>query len=279
MSHPTSIINEELGPLPTKAPQLSKNVNDLFSLKGKVASVTGSSGGIGWAVAEAYAQAGADVAVWYNSKNADAKAEYLTKTYGVKSKAYKCNISDPEDVERVIGQIEKDFGTIDVFVANAGVPWTDGRSIEADGYDSWKKVVDLDLNGVYYCAKTVGKIFKKHGKGSLVLTASMSGHIVNVPQMQAPYNAAKAGVLHLGKSLAIEWAPFARVNTISPGYIATEISDFVPAEVKAKWWQLIPLGREALPQELVGAYLYFASDASTYTTGSDLLVDGGYSAP
>ena len=107
----------------------------------------------------------------------------------------------------------------------------------------------------------------------------MSGHIVNVPQMQAPYNAAKAGVLHLGKSLAIEWAPFARVNTISPGYIATEISDFVPAEVKAKWWQLIPLGREALAQELVGAYLYFASDASTYTTGSDLLVDGGYSAP
>lgn len=279
MTNVTSVINDAVGPLPTKAPQLSKNVNDLFSLKGKVASVTGSSGGIGWAIAEAYAQAGADVAVWYNSKNADAKAEYLAKTYGVRSKAYKCNISDPEDVEKVIGQIEKDFGTIDVFVANAGVPWTDGRSIEVDGYDSWKKVVDLDLNGVYYCAKTVGKIFKKNGKGSLIFTASMSGHIVNVPQLQAPYNAAKAGVLHLSKSLAVEWAPFARVNTISPGYIVTEISDFVPEETKGKWWQLIPLGREGLPQELVGAYLYFASDASTYTTGSDLLVDGGYSAP
>lgn len=279
MSPPMSVINEQVGPLPTKAPQLSKNVNDLFSLKGKVASVTGSSGGIGWAVAEAYAQAGADVAVWYNSKNADAKAEYLTKTYGVKSQAYKCNISDPKDVEKVIGQIEKDFGSIDVFVANAGVPWTDGRSLEVEGYDSWKRVIDLDLNGVYYCAKEVGKVFKKQGKGSLVLTASMSGHIVNVPQMQAPYNAAKAGVLHLGKSLAVEWAPFARVNTISPGYIATEISDFVSHEVKIKWWQLIPLGREAIPQELVGAYLYFASDASTYTTGSDLLVDGGYAAP
>lgn len=279
MTNVTSVINDAVGPLPTKAPQLSKNVNDLFSLKGKVASVTGSSGGIGWAVAEAYAQAGADVAVWYNSKNADAKAEYLAKTYGVRSKAYKCNISDPEDVEKVIGQIEKDFGTIDVFVANAGVPWTDGRSIEVDGYDSWKKVVDLDLSGVYYCAKTVGKIFKKNGKGSLIFTASMSGHIVNVPQLQAPYNAAKAGVLHLSKSLAVEWAPFARVNTISPGYIVTEISDFVPDETKGKWWQLIPLGREGLPQELVGAYLYFASDASTYTTGSDLLVDGGYSAP
>lgn len=279
MTNVTSVINDAVGPLPTKAPQLSKNVNDLFSLKGKVASVTGSSGGIGWAIAEAYAQAGADVAVWYNSKNADAKAEYLAKTYGVRSKAYKCNISDPEDVEKVIGQIEKDFGTIDVFVANAGVPWTDGRSIEVDGYDSWKKVVDLDLSGVYYCAKTVGKIFKKNGKGSLIFTASMSGHIVNVPQLQAPYNAAKAGVLHLSKSLAVEWAPFARVNTISPGYIVTEISDFVPEETKGKWWQLIPLGREGLPQELVGAYLYFASDASTYTTGSDLLVDGGYSAP
>lgn len=277
MSEPVSYINEELGPLPTQPPKLSKNVNDLFSLKGKVASVTGSSGGIGYAVAEAYAQAGADVAIWYNSKNADSKAEYLAKTYGVKSKAYKCNISDPDDVEKVVNTIEKDFGTIDIFVANAGVPWTEGRSVDVEGYDAWKKVVDLDLSGVYYCAKAAGKIFKKHGKGSLVLTASMSGHIVNVPQMQAPYNAAKAGVLHLGKSLAIEWAPFARVNTISPGYIATEISNFVPRETKTKWWQMIPLGREALPQELVGAYLYFASDASTYTTGSDLLVDGGYS--
>lgn len=274
-----SYINEDLGPLPTKPPKKISNVMDLFSLKGKVASVTGSSGGIGWAVAEAFAQAGADVAIWYNSKPAEEKAEYLTKTYGVRAKAYKCNVSDHKDVERVVQQIESDFGQLDVFVANAGVPWTEGSCIDVDGVESWQKIVDLDLSGVYYCAKAAGRIFKKNGKGSFIITASMSGHIANVPQFQAPYNAAKAACIHLAKSLAIEWAPFARVNSISPGYILTDILDFVPAEMKAKWHLMIPLGREAEAQELVGAYLYFASDASTYTTGTDLLVDGGYCAP
>ncbi|KAK6200953.1 uncharacterized protein RJT21DRAFT_30443 [Scheffersomyces amazonensis] len=276
----TSQINPAVGPLPTKAPKLASNVLDLFSLKGKVATVTGSSGGIGYAVAEAFAQAGADVSIWYNSKPAEGKAEYLSKTYGIKAKAYKADIANADEVEKTIYQIEKDFGRIDIFVANAGIPWTDGACIDADPkYESWKKVWDVDVNGVYYCAHTIGKIFKKQGKGSLIFTASMSGHIANVPQLQAPYNAAKAAVIHLSKSLAIEWAPFARVNSISPGYIITDIADFVPQEMKEKWWQIIPLGREALPQELVGAYLYLASDASTYTTGADILVDGGYCAP
>lgn len=104
----------------------------------------------------------------------------------------------------------------------------------------------------------------------------MSATIVNVPQLQAAYNAAKAGVKHLSKSLAVEWAPFARVNSVSPGYIATKLSSFADPDVKAKWLQLTPLGREANPRELVGAYLYLASDASSYTTGADLNVDGGY---
>ncbi|KAI5965880.1 SOU1 [Candida pseudojiufengensis] len=279
MSEIKSYCNEELGPLPTKTPELPKNVMDMFSLKGKVASVTGSSGGIGFAVAEAFAQAGADVAIWYNSHSADDKAEYLEKTYGVKSKAYKCNISDPNSVEEVIKQQEQDFKTIDVFVANAGVAWTEGPEINVKGYDSWNKIINTDLNGVYYCAHNVGQIFKKHGKGSLIITSSMSGTIVNIPQLQAAYNAAKAACTHLAKSLAVEWAPFARVNAISPGYIATEISEFVDKDMKAKWWQLIPLGREADPRELIGIYLYMASDASTYTTGSNVLVDGGYSCP
>jgi sorbose reductase len=102
----------------------------------------------------------------------------------------------------------------------------------------------------------------------------MSGHIVNIPQAQAVYNAAKSAVIHFCKSLAVEWAGFARVNTVSPGYIATEISGFVPAETKKIWHQKTPMGREGLANELKGAYLYFASDASTYTTGSDLICDG-----
>lgn len=275
----TSVINEEIGTLPAKGPQTGKTIQDLFSLKGKVASVTGSSTGIGWAVAEAYAQAGADVAIWYNSTPADDKAKYLQEKYGIKSKAYKCNVSDYEAVQSTVKQIEEDFGALDVFVANAGVPWTQGRSIEVEGLGDWQKILDLDLSGVYYCAKAVGPIFKKNGHGSLIITASMSGHIVNVPQLQAPYNAAKAACIHLARSLAVEWAPFARVNSISPGYILTDISQFCPEEMKGRWHSLIPMGREGETQELVGAYVYFASDASTYTTGTDLLVDGGYCAP
>ncbi|CAI5759370.1 unnamed protein product [Candida verbasci] len=275
-----SYCNAEVGPLPTKEPKIPNNILDAFSLKGKVASVTGSSGGIGWAVAEGYAQAGADVCIWYNSHPADDKAEYLEKTYGIKSKAYKCNINDPKLVEAVIFQQEKDFGKIDIFVANAGIAWTWGPEINVnDDFEKWRKVVDLDLNAVYYCAHAIGKIFREQGHGSLVITSSMSASIVNIPQMQAAYNAAKAGVKHLSKSLAVEWAAFARVNSVSPGYIATHLSAFAEPEVKNKWLQLIPLGREANPKELVGAYLYLASDASTYTTGCDLAVDGGYTVP
>jgi sorbose reductase len=279
MSESLKTLYTGVGPLPRPYPKLAKNVLDLFSLKGKVASITGGSTGIGWAVAEAYAQAGADVAIWYNSHPCEDKAAYLEKTYGVKAKAYKVLITDADQVAASIAQIHKDFGKIDIFVANAGVPWTAGPLIDAKGHDEWNKVVDIDLNGVYYCAKEIGRIFRDQGFGSLIMTASISGHIANYPQMQACYNAVKAGVIHFGKSLALEWSGFARVNTISPGYIATDISDFLPKEIRNQWWRAIPMGREALPEELVGAYLYFASDASTYTTGADIRIDGGYTAP
>jgi sorbose reductase len=268
-----------LGPLPRPYPKLAPSVLDLFSLKGKVASVTGSSTGIGLAVAEAYAQAGADVCLWYNSHDATSTAERISRTYGVRAKAYKVNLLTAEGVEEAIEQQVKDFGKIDVFVANAGVPWQKGPLIDQPDDKEWQKVVELDFNAVYRCVKYAGRVFKRQGHGSLIMTASMSGHIVNYPQMQACYNAVKAAIIHLGKSLAVEWSGFARVNTISPGYIATEISDFIPRETKAIWWRATPLGREGDPRELVGAYLYFASDASTYTTGSDLRVDGGYAAP
>jgi sorbose reductase len=104
----------------------------------------------------------------------------------------------------------------------------------------------------------------------------MSGHIANFPQEQTSYNVAKAGCIHMARSLANEWRDFARVNSISPGYIDTGLSDFVPKETQQLWHSMIPLGRDGLAKELKGAYVYFASDASTYTTGADLLIDGGY---
>lgn len=261
---------------PTDTPKIASNVLDLFSLKGKVASITGSSTGIGLEVAKAYAQAGADVAIWYNSTPADDKAKEISELYNVKCKAYKVSLTDFKSINTAITQIVEDFGKIDIFVSNAGIAWKSGALLDQEDDDEWNKVIDLDFNSIYHLSKSIGRVFKKQGYGSYIITASMSGHIVNIPQFQSGYNAAKAGILHFARSIAVEWAEFARVNTISPGYISTDLTKFADLELKKVWWSLIPMGREGSPKELVGAYLYLASDASSYTTGSDIRVDGGY---
>ena len=254
---------------------------DLFSLKGKVACISGASSGIGAAVAEAFAQAGADLAVWYNSHPALVEtARDLANTYHVRVVAYKCPVDDEQQVQATIARVITEFGRIDVFVANAGVAWHEGPLLDAQrrsvADQEWNRIIQTDFQGVYYCSKYVGEVFQRQQHGSLVVTASMSGHVVNVPQLQAAYNAAKAAVVHLSRSLAVEWAGFARVNSVSPGYIATPISKFADLKTRQRWLELTPVGREGVPRELVGAYLYLASDASTFTTGTDIIVDGGY---
>ena len=199
--------------------------------------------------------------------------------------AYQVNVTAASAVDAAIrSQVSEFNNRLDVFVANSGVPWQEG-ALTSGSLEHYRKVVTTDLDGTFYCARTAGQIFlaqKESGSvpgfkyGSFIATASMSGHIVNIPQLQAAYNAAKAGVIQMCKSLAVEWVRFARVNSVSPGYMATEISDFIDAEVKGMWRDKIPMGREGEPEELKGAYLYLASDASSYTTGEDILVDGGY---
>jgi sorbose reductase len=142
--------------------------------------------------------------------------------------------------------------------------------------EAWDHVIQIDLNGTAYCAKAVGAHFRKQGSGSFVITASMSGHIANYPQEQTSYNVAKAGCIHMARSLANEWRDFARVNSISPGYIDTGLSDFVEQKTQDLWKSMIPLGRNGDAKELKGAYVYLVSDASTYTTGADIVIDGGY---
>lgn len=259
-------------------PSLSNSVFEMFSMKGKTVIITGASGGIAHEVARGLAEAGANLSLWYHVNDSAIKlSEELNKKYSIKSEAYKVNIKSYDEVEHYVKQTISDFGNLDVMIANAGI------SAKAGGLDQtldeWHNVVDTDFNGAYYCARAAGKIFKEQAKGNLIFTASMSGHIANVPQQQACYNAAKAGVIHLAKSLAVEWASFARVNSVSPGYIDTEISGDCPFEMKEAWFERIPMGRDADPRELKGIYLYLASDASTYTTGSDFIVDGGYCCP
>lgn len=272
-----SICNVDIGPLPARDPVLKPNIMDLFRLTGKSAVVTGGARGIGLVIVEAYLQAGCDrIAIVDYAPNDVLMARFQEHYPAAKVEYYQCDVRKAELVRLVISAIASSFSTIDIFVANAGIAWTSGALIDQETDDEWDNVINVDLNGVYHCAKNIGRIFRDQGYGSLVMTALMLAHIVNVPQLQAAYNVAKAGVLHLAKSLAVEWAPFARVNSVSPGYISTELLDFVPEDIKQKWYSVTPKGRQGTPRELCGAYLYFASDASTYTTGSDLKVDGGY---
>lgn len=251
---------------------------DLFNMKGKVVVVTGASGprGMGIEAARGCAEMGADVIITYASRKEGAvkNVEELIKDYGVKAEAYKCNVSDYNDVQRFVDEVVSKYGKIDAFVANAGA--TADAGVIDGTVEQWNKVINIDLNGTAYCAKAVGTQFKKQGHGSFVITASMSGHIVNYPQEQTSYNVAKAGCIHMAKSLANEWRDFARVNSISPGYIDTGLSDFIDQETQALWRSFIPMGRNGDAKELKGAYVYLCSDASTYTTGADIVIDGGY---
>ncbi|KAK0626519.1 sorbitol utilization protein SOU2 [Immersiella caudata] len=277
----------------TEAPRAG-SVLPLFSLKGKTAVVSGAAAGIGLAIAETFAEAGANVAIWYNSnKIAVQRAAEIEKNYGVKCRAYPVNVTSYSAVETAINNIVTEFnGRLDIFVANSGIPWTDGPSLDGP-VENFNKVLTTNVDGVFNCARAAGLHWRRqkregttldgrklenYSQGSFIATASMSGHVVNLPQLQAPYNASKAAVIHLVKSLAVEWVGFARANTVSPGYIKTEISDFCSPEVKRVWHDKIPMGREGETVELKGAYLYLASDASSYTTAADLTVDGGYCA-
>jgi len=256
----------------------ASSLKDLLSLKGKVIVITGASGprGMGIEAARGCAEMGGDVAITYSSRKegADKNVEELTKAYGVKVKAYKCDVGNYADVEKLVTDVAKDFGHIDAFIANAGR--TADAGVIDGSVDDWNKVIQTDLNGTAYCAKAVGPYFKAQGHGSFVITASMSGHIANFPQEQTSYNVAKAGCIHMARSLANEWRGFARANSISPGYIDTGLSDFVDKQTQDLWNTMIPIGRPGDAKELKGAYVYLVSDASTYTTGADIVIDGGY---
>jgi len=255
---------------------MSDSVMAMFSLKGKVAAITGGGTGIGYQVARGYAEAGADVALFYNtSDEAIVKAAQLETDFGIKAKAYKVPVTDSKIVTDTINQVEKDFGRLDIFVANAGMGG--GGEVTSFTDEQWHKVVDVNYSSVFYCARAAGLIFKKQGFGNFIVTSSMSAQIVNMPLTQAVYNGSKAALTHFAKSLAYEWRAFARVNIVSPGFFNTGMGAM--AEVLDVAHSMAVLGRQGDPRELKGIYLYLASDASTFTTGADFMIDGGYTLP
>lgn len=247
-------------------------------LDGKKIFVTGGARGIGKSVATAFCEAGADVAIVdVDIEEAQKTARLLAETTGAQTIAIRADVTNPDDVNAMVDTVVETFGRLDVAFCNAGI--CINAAAEEMTFEQWKKVIDINLTGVFLTAQAAGKVMLKQGCGSIINTASMSGHIVNVPQPQCSYNASKAGVIQLTKSMAVEWAKRGvRVNCISPGYIGTEL---IRNSEKLKplideWNAIAPMGRLGKPEELQGVCVYLAGDASSFTTGSDFVVDGAF---
>ncbi len=257
-------------------PSIPTNVLDQFLLPSRVAIITGAADGIGLAVAEAYAEAGAHLALWYNTNSAAiTHAQTLAKRHSITAKAYKVNVSSADQVEKTIAQVLQDFGRVDIMVANAGMAIS--KPLLETSLDEYHAQMRVNVDGVVYCAKYAGAVFKSQGSGNLIITSSISAHIVNVPVDQPVYNATKACVTHLGKSLAREWREFARVNIVSPGFFDTKMG--MSDTVRNEGLRMTVLGRQGDTKEIKGLFLYLASDASSYVTGADFVIDGGYILP
>jgi len=254
------------------------SVLDLFDLHGKRALVTGASSGIGRKVAEAYLQAGAQVAIAARHSEALENIAAELASAGSRVLPVCCDVTQPDQVSRMLDQITEELGGVDIAVCNAGIITV--NAVLDMSLEEFQSIQDTNVTGVFLTAQAAARQMVRQGHGGVIITtASMSGHIINVPQQVGHYCASKAAVIHLTKAMAVELAPHQiRVNSVSPGYIRTELVEPL-TEYHAQWEPKIPLGRMGRPEELTGLYLYLASEASSYMTGSDLVIDGGYTCP
>jgi sorbose reductase len=252
-----------------------KKISELFSLVGKNIIVTGGTSGIGRTVADYLAAAGGNIAIISTHKDkSKSVAEQIKNQFNVDTVGLDCDVSDEEAVIDMVESISSSIGTPNVLFNNAGINiW--GGIIDLK-YSDWKRVMDVNLNGTMLVARAFSKkLISENIGGSIINNASISASIVNLPQYQTAYNTSKAAVLHLTKSLAVELSKHnIRVNAISPGYVWTEMNQVIPEKIRKVWVNSTPFGRFAAPDELAGAVIYFASDASTYTSGSELIIDG-----
>ncbi len=249
----------------------------MFSLEGKVALVTGGGRGIGQVIARELARAGADIATF--TRSGAAETVKIVESEGGKCLDITCDVTSEQQVKAGINKIIETYGHLDIVVNDAGVCYH--KDMFEATVEEWRQCLDINLTGQYIVCREAARVMIEKGtEGSMINIASVSGHVVNIPQCQAAYNASKAGIIHMTKSLAIELIDKnIRVNSISPGYVATPMAtdpDFVEPELLAAWQPLFPMHRMAEPEELCGCIIWLCSKSAGYTTGADIIIDGCY---
>lgn len=245
------------------------------TLEGRIAVVTGGGNGIGAEITRHLVAAGAFAIVAdVDARGGRAVAEEVSGAY------IPMDVTYPASVNAAVGAIVQEHGRIDILVNNAGI----ARNVAAVNMtdEEFDVVMRVNVYGVFNCSRAVGRHMLSRGSGAIVNIASMSGIVSNVPQPQVAYNASKAAVIMMTKSLAGEWAASGvRVNAVSPGYTRTEILDRVTAlqpDWVSTWWGRTPMGRPAETREIAPAVVFLASDAASFITGENLVIDGGYTS-
>jgi NAD(P)-dependent dehydrogenase (short-subunit alcohol dehydrogenase family) len=253
------------------------SVLESFGLAGRVAVVTGGNPGLGRAFARALGEAGASVALLVRDVDGAAPTVAELEARGTRARAFRADVTSGPEVERAVGEIVDAFGRVDILVNNAGT-CVHRPALEVTDAE-WHEVMETNVTGVWHCCQAFGRHMAQRGGGTIVNIGSMSALIVNRPQWQPAYNASKAAVHHLTKSLAAEWAPLGiRVNALAPGYVKTEMAPVDEPRFRQHWIDDAPMRRYATPEEIAPSVVYLASDASAFMTGSVLVVDGGYTA-
>lgn len=248
-----------------------------FSLDGRTALVTGGNQGLGRAFAFGLAEAGARVAIASRNEDRNAAVARDAADAGFQFVPITADVTDDAQVERMTAEALDGLGRIDILVNNAGVCYHRPAFDVPDA--EWASVFDLNVHALWKVSRAVGVHMRDAGGGSIINIGSISGLIVNRPQWQPAYNASKAAVHQLTKSLAVEWAPYnIRVNAVAPGYVKTDMAPVDRPEFKRHWIDDAPQQRFALPEEIAPSVVFLASDAASFITGSVLVADGGYTA-
>lgn len=252
------------------------HVNELFSLKGKVAIVTGGGRGLGEQIAEGFAEAGANVVVCSRKLEACEEVSQKLKDFGVESLALKCDITNPEDVKNVVQQTLEKFGRIDILVNNSGASW--GAPAEEMPLEAWQKVINVNVTGTFLMSQAAGKVMLEQGSGKIINIASVAGLKGSNPKYMDAigYNASKGAVITFTKDLAAKWGPRGiYVNAIAPGFFPTKMSNGLLEKGGQGILEGTPLRKFGSDSDLKGVAVFLAAPASDYITGDTVVVDGG----